>query len=126
LIYYQTKNGTLYQGDCCKILDEIDIKFDAIITDPPYGVTRNKIDQKIPFNVMWDKINKVRKDTTPVILFGQSLFFAELILSNKKEFRYDIIWDKQLTTGFLNANRMPLRKHENIAVFYKKFGISKM
>ena len=122
--YFETDNGILYCGDCLKVMDKFPNKiFDAIITDPPYGVTRNKIDIKIPLEIMWNKIKKIRQDVTPIILFGQSLFFAELIISNKKEFRYDIVWDKQLTTGFLNAKRMPLRKHENIAIFYKKLPI---
>ena len=54
------------------------------------------------------------------MLTGQGLFSAELMLSNKKIYRYSLVWDKVLTSGFLNANRMPLRSHEDVLVFYKK------
>lgn len=63
------------------------------------------------------------KDNGAIVLFGQGLFFVDLINSNRKLFRYDLVWDKQLISGFLNANRMPLRVHENIAIFYKKLPI---
>ena len=54
------------------------------------------------------------------MLTAQGSFYIDLVNSNKKLFRYDLVWDKQLTSGFLNAKRQPLRRHENIAVFYKK------
>jgi len=98
------------------------IKVDAIITDPPYGVTQNNIDNELSFDEMWKCLKKIRKDNAPIILFWQGKFFAKLILSNEKEFKYDWVWDKELTSGFLNAKRMPLRRHEHIAVFYKKAG----
>ena len=116
----------LFNGDCLDVMDELimnGVKVDAIITDPPFGVTKNKIDQVIPFDEMWKRLKKLRKDDTPIILFGQGLFFYKLVLSNEKEYRYDIVWDKQLTSGFLNAKRMPLRQHEQIAVFYKRLPV---
>lgn len=69
---------------------------------------------------LWNHYNRIIKDNGAILLFGQGLFFIDLVNSNRKMYRYDLVWDKQLTSGFLNANRMPLRQHEQIAVFYKK------
>jgi site-specific DNA-methyltransferase (adenine-specific) len=55
-----------------------------------------------------------------MIFFATQPFASELILSNQKNFRYDLIWYKALGTGFLNANKMPMRNHEHILVFYRK------
>lgn len=68
---------------------------------------------------MWNEYERIIKDNGVICLFGQTKFFYELIKSNEKMFRYDLVWDKVLITGFLNANRQPLRRHEQIAVFYK-------
>jgi len=111
----------VYKGDCLEILPTLKTKFDLIVTDLPYGVTRNSIDIVIPFKKMWENILPLRKSAeTPIVLFGQGLFAYKLALSNEKMFKYEIIWDKQLTSGFLNAKKMPLRQHENILVFYEK------
>lgn len=111
----------LYNADCFDILPMIaDKSVDAIITDLPYGVTQNKDDEALPLDKLWAQYERVIKSNGAIILFGQGLFFVDLINSNRKLFRYDLVWDKQLTSGFLNANRMPLRVHENIAVFYRK------
>lgn len=117
-----TESGiTLYNDDCFNIFSEIEDKsIDAIICDLPYGTTQNKYDIVLPFDDLWKEYKRIIKDNGVIILFGQGLFFIDLVNSNRKWYRYDIIWDKILTTGFLNANRMPLRSHENIAVFYKK------
>ena len=111
----------LYNADCFDIMPMIEDKsVDAIIADLPYGTTQNKYDIVLPFNKLWEQYERIIKDNGAIILFGQGLFFIDLVNSNRKLFRYDMVWDKQLTSGFLNANRMPLRVHENIAVFYKK------
>jgi len=121
--YFETNNGILYKGNCLDIMTNFPKQIiDTIITDLPYGVTQNKIDIPIPFENMWKQIKQIRKDNTPIVLFGQSKFFFKLCLSNEKEFKYDWVWDKELVSGFLNAKRMPLRQHEHIAVFYKKAG----
>ena len=93
--------------------------FDAIIIDPPYGTTQNKWDSIIPLDKMWKRINKLIKPNGAVIVFSDGMFTSELKLSNKINWRYDLIWDKTISSGFLNANRMPLRIHETISVFYK-------
>lgn len=97
-----------------------DNSIDCIITDLPYNVTKNKWDIAIPFDVLWKEYERIIKTNGAIILFGQGLFTAKLMLSNEKLFRYNLIWDKEMLTGHLNAKRMPMRQHEDICVFYKK------
>jgi site-specific DNA-methyltransferase (adenine-specific) len=99
------------------------IKVDAIICDPPYGTTKNRWDIVIPLDEMWNRLNSLIKDNGAIVLFSDGLFTSKLKLSNENMWRYDIVWDKVLTSGFLNANRMPLRSHEIVSVFYKKLPI---
>ena len=114
-------NNKLFYGDCFDVFPTIgDKSIDMILCDLPYGATQNKYDIIIPFDKLWLQYERVIKDNGAIVLFGQGLFFADLINSNRKLFRYDLVWNKHLISGFLNANRMPLRVHENIAVFYKK------
>ena len=84
------------------------------------GITKCKWDNKIDLNNLWIEYERIIKEHGVICLFSQTKFFYELIKSNEKLFRYDLIWDKVLVTGFLNANRQPLRRHEQIAIFYKK------
>ena len=84
------------------------------------GTTQCKWDNKIDLNKLWVEYERIIKEHGVICLFSQTKFFYELIKSNEKLFRYDLILDKVLVTGFLNANRQPLRRHEQIAIFYKK------
>lgn len=114
-------NIRLLQGDCIIEMDKIpDKSIDMILCDLPYGVTNNKADIVIPFEPLWKQYNRIIKDNGAILLFAQGIFYVDLVCSNRKMFRYDLIWDKVLLSGFLNAKRMPLRQHEQIAVFYKK------
>ena len=90
------------------------------LTDPPFGTTNCNWDSIIPFDKMWERLNKLMKDNGAVCLFGKQPFTSALIMSNIKMFRYELIWQKDKGTDFGNANRKPLNAHENIAVFYKK------
>ena len=111
----------LIQGDCLELMKEIpDKSVDMILCDLPYETTRNKWDVIIPFEPLWEQYNRVIKDNGAIVLFADGLFMSNLMLSNTKLWRYNLVWDKVLTSGFLNANRMPLRQHEEICVFYKK------
>ena len=115
----------LYNGDCLEVMDgliSLGVKFDAIITDPPYGkITKTcEWDKIIPFDEMWKRLNKLKKKNTPIILFGNQPFTSALNMSKLKDFRYEIIWQKDKGTDFGNANRKPLNIHENISVFYEK------
>ena len=111
----------IYNEDCLEGMKKIDDKsIDMICTDLPYGVTQNKSDIIIPFKPLWEQYERIIKDNGAIVLFGQGIFYIDLVNSNRKLFRYDLIWDKCLSSGFLNAKRMPLRQHEQIAIFYKK------
>lgn len=111
----------LLQGDCLELMKDIpDGSIDMILCDLPYGTTKNKWDSVIDLGQMWNQYKRIIKPNGCIALFAQNPFGAELICSNRKMFRYELIWEKTPCTGFLNANRMPLRAHENILVFYKK------
>ena len=117
----QIGNSILFNGDCLEIMPQIpDKSVDMILCDLPYEVTQNKADIKIPFEPLWKEYNRIIKDNGCIALFAQGIFYVDLVNSNRKMFKYDLVWDKILTSGFLNAKRMPLRQHEQIAIFYKK------
>lgn len=108
-------------GNCLELMKNIpDKSIDMICVDLPYELTQNKKDIRIPFEPLWEQYNRIIKDDGCIALFAQGLFYVDLVNSNRKMFRYDLVWDKVLTSGFLNAKRMPLRQHEQIAIFYKK------
>lgn len=100
-----------------------DKSIDMILCDLPYGTTSNPADIVIPFSQLWEQYERVIKDDGAILLFAQGIFYVDLVNSNRKMYRYDLVWDKELTSGFLNANRRPLRQHEQIAVFYKKMPV---
>ena len=111
----------LWQGDCIELMKNIsDNSVDMILTDPPYGTTACKWDSVIPFEPMWEELNRIIKPNGAICLFGSEPFSTELNHSNLKMFRYELIWVKNNSTGIQLANKMPLKKHENISVFYKK------
>lgn len=115
----------IWYGDCLELMKDIENKsIDCILCDLPYEVTaRQKWDVIIPFEPLWAQYNRILKDKGTIILFATEPFRTKLISSNIKDFKYDLIWKKNKTTGFLNAKKQPLRKHESILIFYKKFGI---
>ena len=94
---------------------------DMILCDLPYGTTKNKWDIVVPFAQLWKQYERIAKENAAIVLFSQMPFAAELIHSNIELFRYEWIWKKSQGTGHLNANRMPMKIHENILVFYKNY-----
>lgn len=117
------KKVNLFQGDCFEKMKDIPNKsVDLILCDLPYGVTNNKKDVSIDLNLLWKQYKRILQERGIVVLTSQFPFTFELISSNKEWFKYDLIWDKILTSGFLNANKMPLRSHEHILIFYNKKG----
>lgn len=118
----------IYNEDCLTGMQRIpDGTVDCIITDLPYEVLNDgnpsaQWDKMIPLEPMWQQFLRVTKPTAPIVLFGSGMFTARLMMSNPKMWRYNLIWDKARVTGFLNVNRMPLRCHEDIMVFYQKLG----
>jgi site-specific DNA-methyltransferase (adenine-specific) len=101
-------------------LIEEGVKVDAIITDPPYGTTACKWDSVIPFDEMWERLNKIIKPNGAIVLFGSEPFSSALRMSNIKNYKYDWIWEKSVGTNFMNVKKMPNRSYEKISVFYKK------
>lgn len=109
------------KGDCLDLMKEIpDGKIDLILTDPPYGTTQCKWDSVIPFEPMWEQIDRITKLNGAICLFGSEPFSSFLRVSNIKNYKYDWVWDKVKGTGFLNAKKQPMRNHELIHVFYRK------
>lgn len=99
-----------------------DDSIDLILCDLPYGVTQNKKDITIDLEKLWLHYRRIIKERGTIVLTSQFPFTLDLINSNRKWFKYDLIWNKVLITGFLNSNRRPLRSHEHILVFYDKLG----
>lgn len=110
----------IYNMDRLEGMKEIESgSVDMILCDLPYGTTNNKWDIRLPFEPLWVEFKRITKKNAAIVLFSQMPYGAELIMSNKKMFRYEWIWEKTSAVGFLNANKMPLRAHENILVFYQ-------
>ena len=123
---WAVKGIDIYNGDCLQIMSDIEAgSIDMILCDLPYGILnkRNekaKWDSPIDLEKLFAEYSRIIKQNGAIVLFGAGAFTAELIIAGKQLYRYSLVWDKVQKTGFLNANRMPLRQHEDIAVFYKK------
>ena len=116
----------LIHGDCLVEMRSLpDKSVDMVLCDLPYEVLNKgnkhaQWDRLLPFDQLWQQYERVIKDNGAIVLFAQGMFTAQLMMSNPKLWRYNLVWDKVLTSGFLNAKRMPLRSHEDICVFYKE------
>ena len=103
-------------------LIEDGIKVDMILTDPPYGTTACKWDSIIPFEEMWNRINLLTNENSPILLFGSQPFTAELIHSNIKNYKHSWVWDKELCGAFALAKKRPMIVTEDIIVFSNNKG----
>lgn len=111
----------VFQDDCLNLMPQIpDKSIDMILCDLPYGTTQNKWDSVIDLSALWKEYMRIIKDNGAIVLTSQGVFTARLILSNEEWFKYKIVWIKSKSTNFLNAKKQPLRKHEDICVFYKQ------
>jgi site-specific DNA-methyltransferase (adenine-specific) len=121
-LYKQTiPNTHLILGDCIEEMKNIPSKtIDLIITDLPYGLTKNNWDIVIPFDKLWEQYNRIIKNSGAIILFGNQPFSSFLIQSNLSMFRYSLIWCKNKFSDFLNSNKKPMKIHEDILIFYKE------
>lgn len=114
--------NNLVLGDCLEIMPQIpDNSIDMILCDLPYGTTQCKWDSIIPFDKLWEQYNRILKEDGVVVLTSAQPFTSLLIASNIKNFKYTLIWEKSKASGYLNAKKQPMRAHEEICVFYKKF-----
>jgi len=111
----------LIKGDCIEEMAKLEAgSVDMVLTDPPYGTTACKWDSVIPFKPMWEQLKRLTKKNGAIVLTASQPFTSALIMSNVKMFKYCWVWDKDRNSGALNANRMPLKYHEDICVFYDK------
>ena len=111
----------LYNADCLEAMNLIqDKSIDAIITDPPYGTTACKWDSVIPFEPMWEQLNRIIKDNGAIVLFGSQPFTSALIMSNPTMFKHEWIWVKDKGSNFANTIREPMKEHEQVLIFSNK------
>ena len=114
-----SKNGiSIYCGDCFSL--PLETKFNLILTDPPYNITSCDWEEEINLPALWKYLLPMSNPTTAFVFTCSQPFTSFLALSNPKMLRYEWIWEKNCSTGFLNAHKRPLKAHENILVFYKK------
>jgi len=111
----------IIHGDCLEVMRQFpDKSIDMILCDLPYGTTQNKWDSIIPLDKLWEQYERIIKDNGAIVLTAQTPFDKVLGCSNLKLLRYEWIWNKISPTGHLNARKMPMKKTENILVFYKQ------
>lgn len=111
----------IYNEDCLEGMKRIpDGSVDMVLCDLPYGTTQLKWDVRLPFDKLWEQWLRVCKSNAAIVLFSSQPFTTDLINSNRKMFKYEIIWKKTQRTGFFDAKKRPLRLHENILLFYDK------
>lgn len=111
--------NNIYNGDCLDIMRDIDDKsIDMVLCDLPYGTTACKWDSIIPFEPLWGQYNRIIKDNGAIVLTASQPFTSTLVTSNIKNFKYAYTWIKTKPSGFQNAKRIPMKKHEDICVFY--------
>lgn len=108
-------------GDCLDLMRDIPAgSVDMILCDLPYGVTKNQWDRPLKLDKLWEEYKRIIKENGAICLFADGMFMADLMESNRAWWRYNLVWDKVLPSGFLNANRRPLRRTEEIVVLYQK------
>ena len=118
----KTDNYEIYKGDCLDVMDKLieqGVKVDVVITDPPYGTTACKWDSVIPFDAMWERLNKLIKPKGAIVLFGSEPFSSQLRCSNLKNYKYDWVWDKKKAGNIMLCKYQPMKVTENIMVFNK-------
>lgn len=111
----------VYNIECLEGLEQVkDKSVDLVFCDLPFGETQNIWDRIIPFEELWNGINRVKKENTAVCLFAKGKFIGQLMCSNIDKYRYKIVVKKRQPKGHLNAKKMPMKAHEDVLVFYDK------
>ena len=109
------------EGDCIEVMRHLPNDcIDMVLCDLPYGTTQNKWDSIVPLDELWAEYKRIVKPNGAIVLTSQGLFTAMLIMSQPKMFKYKWVWEKSKPTNFLNAKKQPLRKHEDVCVFYQR------
>ena len=112
--------NNIFEGDTLEVMAQLpDNSVDMLLVDLPYGTTQNKWDSIIPLDQLWKEYRRIVKKNGAMIFTASGLFSAQLMLSNPSEYKYKLIWEKSKATNFLNAKKQPLRKFEEILVFYR-------
>lgn len=115
--------NTITEGDCLQVMKGIpDKSVDMILCDLPYGTTACKWDTIIPFEPLWEQYKRIIKDNGTIVLTASQPFTTDVINSARDIFRYEIIWERALSGNPFLVKKQPLKVHENVLVFYKKFG----
>lgn len=113
--------NNIIEGDTLEVMSKLpNNSIDMLLVDLPYGTTQNKWDSIIPLDRLWNEYRRIVKENGAMIFTASGLFSAKLMLSNPNEYKYKIIWEKSKATNFLNVKKQPLRKFEEILVFYRK------
>lgn len=126
IINRKSKKGEymLYHGNCLEVMPKLmDKSIDLILTDLPYGVSNHHWDQVIPLPKLWEEYKRIIKDSGIIILTATQPFASQLVMSNLEWFRYDLIWEKTISSNQLNVRSQPLRSHESILIFYRNRGV---
>lgn len=111
----------LLHGDCLEEMKHIESgSIDMVLTDPPYGTTACKWDAVIPFDLMWKNLKRIIKPNGAIVMTASQPFTSALVMSNPKMFKYCWTWVKTQAVGHLNAYKQPMRKTEQVLVFYSK------
>jgi len=111
----------VFEADCLEKMKDIPGRsIDMVLCDLPYGMTQNAWDSYIPLDKLWDQYLRIIKKNGVIALTSHGVFTAKLIISQEKLFKYKWVWSKSKPTNFLNAKKQPLRKHEDICIFYDK------
>lgn len=114
----------LYLGDCLEVMKQIpNESIDCIICDLPYGITAIKWDSIIDFNKLWSEYNRILKDNSNIVLFSSGEFTYKLYESNIKQYKYKLIWKKNVPTGMSSAKYRPMKYYEEILIFQKGKGV---
>lgn len=110
----------IIEGDCLEVMKGIPGEsIDMILCDLPYGTTQNKWDSIIDLDLLFTEYMRIIKPHGAIVLTSSGLFTAKLMLHAPEIYKYKIVWVKSKATNFLNAKKQPLRKYEDICVFYK-------
>jgi site-specific DNA-methyltransferase (adenine-specific) len=112
------------QGDCLEVMRTMpDKSVDLVLTDPPYGLTDCAWDNSLDWDKVWKELNRIGKDECNYVVFGKQPFLCGLILTNIKNYKYELIWEKEKGVNYISAKYKPMISHENIIVFYKRSGV---
>lgn len=113
--------GLVHHGDCLDMLTMLEPESVSLVfADLPYGITANAWDKPIDLTRLWPALRRACKPKSALVFTAVQPFGSELVMSNRAEFRFEMIWKKNIASSFLYANRRPLRAHENILVFWRE------